>query len=904
MQFKSTCCYCGVGCGVIIETDGQRVVGVKGDLDHPANFGRLCTKGATLHLAVAQNDTRALFPEVREGKLQIRETASWDRALDAAADKFAAIIKEHGPDAVAFYISGQLLTEDYYVFNKLAKGLIGTNNVDTNSRLCMSSAVTGYKSTLGMDAPPASYEDIDHAKCIFIAGSNTAFAHPVIFRRIEDARAKNPDLRLIVVDPRKTDTAQSADLFLPILPGTDVALFNGMLHVMLWEGLCDMAYIRAHTEGFDELKETVREYTPQAVAQMCGIEPESIIQAAKWFGESGATLSFYCQGLNQSSHGTDKNGALINLHLATGQIGKPGAGPFSLTGQANAMGGREVGGMANLLSAHRSLDNPVHRQEMANLWGVDSVPENPGKSAVELFEALHKGEIKAVWIACTNPAHSMPNQTLVREALERAELVVLQEAYRNTDTAAYADILLPAASWSEKEGTVTNSERCITHVIPAVNAPGDARPDWEIMVDFARRLGQRLGKVDAETLFPYQNVEEVFNEHRETTRGRDLDITGLSYALLDQKGPQQWPFPEGATQGKVRLYEEGVFPTASGHARFANAQYLQTAEQTDARYPLHLNTGRLRDQWHSMSRTGSVARLFNHAQEPVVSMHADDMHRRGLKDGDIVRVKSRRGELVIRVQTSIEMRVSQVFIPMHWGGQFMNGAGSNALTTSSFDPVSKQPELKHAAVQVEKLDYGWNMVMMRRGNVVALMEKIQPYLARFDYARCGLYGRDEPVLVVHVANTAAADESLILEMDRLLELDDDSQSMIYVDQKRGISKRVLVVGQQIEGVRLTGETAAKDWLKDLMAQNVSAEYIRAWALAPVSVPPAGGKNRGRIVCNCKDVSEKEILEALAKGADLETLKEQLKCGTDCGSCVPELKRMVACNETIAEGISE
>jgi len=903
-QVKSTCCYCGVGCGVIIETDGERVVGVQGDPDHPANFGRLCTKGATLHLTVAQHETRALVPAMREEKHQPRLPASWDSVLDSAADKFARIIKTHGPDAVAFYISGQLLTEDYYVFNKLAKGLIGTNNVDTNSRLCMSSAVAGYKATLGADAPPACYGDIDRASCIFIAGSNTAYAHPVVFRRIEDARQKNPDLKLIVVDPRKTDTAQSADLFLPILPGTDVALFNGMLHVMLWEGLCDMAYIRAHTEGFEALKETVREYTPQVVAQMCGIEAEAVIQAAKWFGDSGATLSLYCQGLNQSSHGTDKNGALINLHLATGQIGKPGAGPFSLTGQANAMGGREVGGMANLLSAHRSLDNPEHRQEVARLWGLDSVPENPGKTAVEMFEALHRGEIKAVWIACTNPAHSMPNQTLVREALERAELVVLQEAYRNTDTAAYADILLPAASWSEKEGTMTNSERCISHVIPAVKAPGDARPDWEIVVDFARRLGQKLEHDHAESLFPYRNVEAVFNEHRETTRGRDLDITGLSYAMLDRNGPQQWPCPEGASHGKARLYENGVFPTASGRARFANVQYLQPAEQTDARYPLHLNTGRLRDQWHGMSRSGTVARLFNHAQEPMLSMHEDDMRRRGLKDGDIVRVKSRRGELVLRAQAAGEMRTSQVFIPMHWGGQFMNGAGSNALTTDSFDPVSKQPELKHAAVQVEKLAYDWNMVMMRRGNAVALMEKIQPWLARFDYARCGLYGRDDPVLVVHVANAIAADESLVNEMDSLLALDDDIHSMIYVDKKRGISKRVLVVNQQVEGVRLTGETAAKDWLKDLMAQQVSAESVRAWALAPVSAPPVGSSSRGRIVCNCKDVSEKEILAELAKGEGLETIQQHLKCGTDCGSCVPELKRMAACHERVAEGLSE
>ncbi|OYY92250.1 MAG: nitrate reductase, partial [Methylophilales bacterium 16-45-7] len=360
-EIKSTCCYCGVGCGVIIKTENNQIVGVKGDPEHPANFGRLCTKGSTLHLT-AKLDARALYPEIRTSRSAPRQRATWDESLDFVVDKFAQTIQQYGPDSVAFYISGQLLTEDYYVFNKLAKGLIGTNNVDTNSRLCMSSAVTGYKATLGADAPPACYEDIDHTECLFIAGSNTAFAHPIIFRRIEDAKANNPNMKVVVVDPRRTDTAQFADLHLAILPGTDVALFNGLLHVMLWEGLLDMQYIRNHTEGFDALKETVREYTPKMVADICGISEKDIIQAAKWFG-AGPTLSMYCMGLNQSIHGTDKNAALINLHLATGQIGKPGAGPFSLTGQPNAMGGREVGGMANLLSGHRDLANPEHRAE-------------------------------------------------------------------------------------------------------------------------------------------------------------------------------------------------------------------------------------------------------------------------------------------------------------------------------------------------------------------------------------------------------------------------------------------------------------------------------------------------------------------------------------------------------------
>jgi len=471
-------------------------------------------------------------------------------------------------------VSGQLLTEDYYVFNKLVKGLLGTNNIDTNSRLCMSSAVAGYKLTLGADAPPACYDDVMHADCLLIAGSNAAYAHPILFRRIEDARAKNPNLKIIVADPRRTDTASSADLHLPLQPGTDVALFHGMLHIMLAEGWVDRAYIAAHTEGFETLQTLVADYTPAHVHAVCGITPEQLLQATRWFATSKATLSLYCQGLNQSSSGTAKNASLINLHLATAHIGKAGAGPFSLTGQPNAMGGREVGGLANLISAHRDMSKPEHRAEVAALWGVDDVPSKPGKTAVEMFEAAADGEIKALWIACTNPAQSMPNQSTVRRALERAEFVVVQEAFATAETCDFADLLLPATTWGEKEGTVTNSERRITRVHAAVPAPGQARHDWQIVVDLATRLAQEPGVAPhkAGLHMAYTSPEEIWAEHRESTRGRDLDITGLSYAHLDQS-PEQWPMREGATRGQARLYEDGVFATANGRAKFAALPY-------------------------------------------------------------------------------------------------------------------------------------------------------------------------------------------------------------------------------------------------------------------------------------------------------------------------------------------
>ena len=893
-EIKSTCCYCGVGCGVLIETEGERIVGVRGDPDHPANRGRLCTKGATLHLT-ADSTYRLHYPERRAQRDGASQRVSWDQALDEAAERFAATIRTHGPDSVAFYISGQLMTEDYYVFNKLAKGLIGTNNVDTNSRLCMSSAVAGYKQTLGADAPPCSYEDILQAKVIFIAGANPAVAHPIVFRYVEDAKAANPDLKIIVADPRRSESAEIADLHLPIKPGSDIALFNGMLHVLIAEGMLDSEFIASHTSGFDELKEIVRKYTPQAVAEVCGVPAQDIVQAARWFGASGASLSMYCQGLNQSAHGTHNNAALIHLHLATGQIGKPGAGPFSLTGQPNAMGGREVGGLSNLLSAHRDLANPAHRAEVAALWGIPTVPEKPGKSAIDLFKALKSGEVKAVWIACTNPAQSLPNQAAVREALQAAEYVVLQEAYGNTDTAAYADLLLPASGWGEKHGTVTNSERRITHVNSAVPAPGEARHDWDIVVDFARRLGRQLG-VDAERLFPYADAESIFNEHRESTRGRDLDITGLSYALLDAAGPQQWPYPEGASSGKARLYGDGLFPTADGKARFVPVQHLKTADLPDAEYPVSLLSGRMRDHWHGMSRTGTVPRLFNLEDEPVLAMHPCDMRHRGLISGDLAEVSNGRGATVVRVEERAGLKKGRAWMPMHWGSQFMNTPGVNAVACDATDPYSKQPELKHAAVQIDKADLPYPIAVVRRcasqSDALALLQTARRALADYPYATLGLYGRKTPLVVLRAATAEAIDDAAIAKLDHLFGIDQAGDAMVYVDASKRIAKKAVARDGHLQAVRLCGETLAQSWLKQAMAEDELDAALLRMALAPSSKAPVSVAPRN-IVCKCADVSDVQIRQELEAGADLPKLQEKLRCGTFCGSCVPEIRRMVA-----------
>ncbi|SEF24093.1 nitrate reductase [Variovorax sp. NFACC27] len=927
-ETRSTCPYCGVGCGVIIESTGDEITGVRGDPEHPANFGRLCTKGSTLHLtasATVTRQTRLLQPMQRLARGEAPAAVAWDTALDNAAGKFAQVIRDHGPDSVGFYVSGQLLTEDYYVFNKLAKGLIGTNNIDTNSRLCMSSAVAGYKQTLGADAPPACYDDLKDAQCLFIVGSNTAWAHPILFRRIEDAKAANPALKIVVADPRRTDTVEIADLFLPIQPGTDVMLFNGMLHLMLWEGWIDAKYIASHTNGFDALKATVRECTPEKVAQVCGIPKEDLLEAARLFATSPATLSLYCQGLNQSSSGTAKNAALINLHLATAQIGKPGAGPFSLTGQPNAMGGREVGGLANLLSAHRDLANPDHRAEVAALWGVPTVPEKPGKTAVEMFQAAADGEIRALWIACTNPAQSMPDQATVRRALERAEFVVVQEAFSTTATCAFADLLLPATTWGEKEGTVTNSERRISRVRPAVPAPGDARNDWSIAVAFAHRLERQLGRTF--TLFPYETAESVWNEHRESTRGRDLDITGMSYAMLETAGPQQWPLKEGESTGRVRLYEDGVFPTPDGRARFVDTAYKPVAEAREARYPFSLNTGRLRDQWHGMSRTGTAGRLFGHVPEPVVQMNAQDMARRQIGEGDLVHLTSKRGSIMLPARASAEVGLSQAFVAMHWGEEYLSGcssngtrlAGINALTTPAFCPTSKQPELKHTPVKVLKAELPWSLLAMAwlpAAEALAAHRALQPMMALFPFATCvpfsgNTQGTERTGILFRAAAHDAPDDALVEKIETLLGLQ-AADALRYADRRRGQRRTARLVRRAdgsagLEAFLLGGDTSAEAWIATLLREELPAQSYGRLLLSPGSKAPVAVQSRGKTVCTCFNVADVAIQTELARctgNADerLAKLQGALKCGTNCGSCIPELKRMV--RATPAEALAE
>ena len=940
-ETPSTCPYCGVGCGVIIESLGAQITGVRGDPDHPANFGRLCTKGQSLHLTAAPQvtaQTRLLTPQWRPVRGQTLQALDWSAAMDMASQRLAAIVHNHGPDALGFYISGQLLTEDYYVFNKLAKGLLGTNNIDSNSRLCMSSAVAGYKMTLGADAPPACYEDIAHAQCLFIAGSNAAWAHPILFRRIEDAKRANPALKMVVVDPRRTDTADMADLHLAIQPGTDVMLFHGLLHIMLAQGWTQATYIAAHTQGFEALQVLVADHTPQHVAQICGVPEADLYTAARWFAgvqddrimgasaDRTPTLSLYCQGLNQSSNGTAKNAALINLHLATQQIGRPGAGPLSLTGQPNAMGGREVGGMANLMSAHRDLANPQHRAEVAALWGVTDVPAKPGLTAVEMFEAAADGQIKALWIACTNPAQSMPDQTTVRRALQRAEFVVVQEAFATAATCDYADLLLPATTWGEKEGTVTNSERRISRVRAAVAAPGQARADWAIAADLGQRLAALLGRPQDARLMHYPTPESVWNEHRESTRGRDLDITGLSYAQLETTGPAQWPLPKGASTGQARLYADGRFPTADGRARFAAVSWQPVAEERVSQFPFSLTTGRLRDQWHGMTRTGTAGRLFAHSPEPCVQMNPHDAQRLGLQDGELVQVRSKRGSLVLPVQASAQVAASQAFIAMHWGPEVLSGRnaqgeaglGVNVLTTSSYCATSKQPELKHAAVQITRAalsaDATWQVTAMAwlpSDTVWTVRQQLQKLLPQFDFAYLVPFTDANAALtdqtprtglLLRAASSQAADAALLHTVAAALGLN-SADTLHYQDAVRVQRRSVQLSAPHENGLRslqgflVAGDNRSARWLKTLLQEGRPLPWpARQWLMAS-DAPPEGAAPVSRQVCSCLNVREDAITACLltqsgSEDQRLAGLQGQLRCGTQCGSCVPELRQII------------
>jgi ferredoxin-nitrate reductase len=714
-KYKSTCSYCGVGCGVEVTDLGNGKIHVEGDKDHPSSKGMLCSKGMNLHYTVNDKSDRLLYPEMRFNRNMPLQRVSWDTALDRTAAIFKTFIQKYGPDSVGFYVSGQCSTEEYYIINKLIKGFIGSNNIDTNSRLCMSSAVVGYKLTLGEDSVPVCYDDIELADCFFVTGANPAWCHPIIWRRVEAHKAANPDVKIIVIDPRRTQTASQADLHLQIHPGTDIVLTNIIGRILIENNWIDQDFITNHTDGFEAYREQVFTRTLTEAAEICGISENDIQLAAKYIYESKGFLSMWTMGLNQSVVGVNKNLSLIDLHLIMGRIGKEGNGPFSLTGQPNAMGGREVGGLANMLPAHRDLLNPAHREEVQAFWGGTKISDKPGFTATEMFQALADGRMKAIWIVTTNPMVSLPDLNMVEKGLQNAKFVVVQDISNRSDTVKYADVVLPAAAWAEKDSVFTNSERRITLLPKVIDAPGEALDDTEIIKRFAEKMG--FGQS-----FNYLNNSEIYDEHVQSTKGTNIDISGVSYEYLRENRSYQWgrfdvrdsmfdarnnesPTPniEHRTSNieTKRLFTDHKFYTPNQRAKIHAVPDENLSEKLSEDFPLILTTGRIRDQWHTMTKTGKVNKLNQHIAQPYIEIHPNDAEERNLSDNQLVIIENRRGNTTVKIKITTDVKQGVCFMPMHFGKILGKDFGrTNNLTNTLLDPRSKEPDFKYSAVQV------------------------------------------------------------------------------------------------------------------------------------------------------------------------------------------------------------
>ncbi len=693
-SFKTTCCYCGVGCGVVVHKERNGQLQVEGDKDHPVNKGMLCSKGMGLHYTLMDQSDRLLYPEMRYNKTMRRQRVSWQQALERTAAVFKTLIEKYGPQSVAFYASGQCLTEEYYVVNKLVKGFIGSNNIDTNSRLCMSSAVAAYKMSLGEDSVPVCYDDVELADCIFVAGANPAWCHPIIWRRIEAARNKNPKVKIIVSDPRRTQSCAYADVHLQLNPGTDIVLHHAIGRILIENGDIDIHFIKHHTEGFEQYSEKVMQRTVTEAASICGIPEVSIREAASYIANAKGFVTMWTMGLNQSAVGVNKNLSLINLNLITGHIGKPGSGPFSLTGQPNAMGGREVGGLANLLPAHRNLADPTDRAYVQQFWGGTHISSQPGYTATEMFEALHDGRLKAIWIMGTNPLVSLPDVRKAEEALKKARFVVIQDVSSNPETLAYADVVLPAAAWAEKEGTMTNAERRIAHLSKVVDAPGEALPDAEIICRFAKQMGY--------TGFDFTSMAEIFAEHCRLTEGTKIDISTLDYSILKEKRSVQWPYTGGEEGvGTKRLFTDKKFYTPSQKAIIHSFDDVNQSEPVTPSLPLVLTTGRIRDQWHTMTKTGKVNKLKQHIPNSFLEIHPSDAAERAIHDDDLVEIFNERGNVRVHAKLTPDIKPGVIFLPMHWGKILNSDLNrANNLTPNKVDPISKEPDFKFSTVEV------------------------------------------------------------------------------------------------------------------------------------------------------------------------------------------------------------
>lgn len=869
---RTTCPYCGVGCGIVASRLSNGQLEVKGDTEHPANFGRLCSKGSALAQTLSLDD-RLLHPRIGD------ERVSWDIALNRVADEFKSAIARHGPDSVAFYVSGQLLTEDYYVANKLMKGFIGSANIDTNSRLCMASSVAGHRRAFGSDTVPGCYEDIELADVVVLVGSNLAWCHPVLYQRLEAARAER-DIRVIVIDPRSTATCEIADQHLALAPGSDVALFNGLLQHIANSQHLDARYVGEHTQGFDAALVATTSLKRKDIARATGLSEVSIAEFYDLFIATEKVVTIYSQGVNQSTQGTDKVNAIINCHLATGRIGRPGMGPFSVTGQPNAMGGREVGGLANMLAAHMSLESAADRDTVQRFWQSPRIAQMAGLKAVDLFRAVAAGQIKALWIMATNPVDSMPEADVVRDALARCPFVVVSDVTDKTDTAAYAHVLLPALAWGEKSGTVTNSERRISRQRTFLTPPGDAKPDWWHMAE----VGNRMGFADA---FDYAGPHAIFDEYARMTAfenggRRDLDIG--AYASMtaydyDALTPFQWPARKTAKQSQ-RFFADGGYFTPDRRARFIATPFAAPRTST-ARYPLLMNTGRVRDQWHTMTRTAKSPRLMSHIGEPYLEIHPDDAALHGLEAAGLASVESAHGRIVLRVQVTSRQRRGSVFVPMHWTDQFANNARVNALIPAATDPVSGQPGLKQAHVNVSPFSAQWYGLTVTRNKPSIPADAdywaLSPATSGWRLEMAGLQPLPDAAAVLRQIST---------------HVDQHSGDELGYHDHAGQRHRVAV----FDNCGLVGA---------FFSAREPVRVSRSWAAEQLAKPPidrlsilagrsgATQRDRGATVCACFEIGVNQIVDAIKDGCrTVATIGVELKAGTNCGSCRAEIGRLV------------
>ncbi|WP_137154354.1 nitrate reductase [Rhizobium sp. FKL33] len=880
-ETRTTCPYCGVGCGVIARVDNDGHVSVKGDPEHPANYGRLCSKGSAL-AETLDLDGRALYPEVGG----VRK--SWDEALDVVASRFRQTIAEHGPDAVAFYISGQMLTEDYYVANKLMKGFIGSANIDTNSRLCMASSVAGHRRAFGSDTVPGCYEDLELADLVVLVGSNMAWCHPVLYQRLAAAKASRPTMKVVVIDPRRTATCDIADMHLQMSPDGDVALFNGLLAYLAENGGIDETFVGKHTSGIGEALVAAARLDMAEIAEATGVSMPALRQFFRLFRATERVVTCYSQGVNQSASGTDKVNAIVNCHLASGRIGRPGMGPFSLTGQPNAMGGREVGGLANMLAAHMVIENPAHRDLVKRFWKAPALAGKPGLKAVDMFKAVADGRIKAIWIMSTNPVVSMPEADLVRDALRTCPFVVVSDIQKNTDTARLAHVLLPAAGWGEKSGSVTNSERRISRQRAFLASPGEALPDWRQLAEVGKRMG--FGAA-----FDYASPAEIFAEHAalsafENDGARDFDIGG--YADLDEQAyeeltPFQWPRSKDGSSRK-RFFEDGRFFTEDGKAKFV-AVHAPARSEPDELYAFTLNTGRIRDHWHTMTRTGKSARLSAHIAEPFCEIHPHDARHLRIGDADLVRLQSPEGaSIIVRALITDRQIRGSVFTPMHWTGETAPSARVDSLVPSRVDPVSGQPALKMGRVALSRY------AAPAHGFLVSARRPTDLQFSYWAIAKADAGYRLE------FAGDPPAD-GWEAWLRRNLQAEDLGEFAGYHDADSGDHRFLAFDGESLLAALFVSRSpveVSRQWAAEQL--KVCHADFRARTALIAGRPAAGGADKGAIVCSCFSVGVNDIQAAARSGCrSVDAIGAALNAGTNCGSCRPDIRRILDATHILA-----